>query len=308
MNFFFQDINECNIYGICSHECINTMGSYRCTCASKFNLDTDGRSCRAAGAMEPKLFFASLNMITTVLVRTHSLKEPMQSMNNTNQVVGVCFDGHHLYWTDISVLSESINRAREDGSHFETLLSSGLSLPEDIAVDWITGNLYFTDRLYMHIGVCSNDGQHCVSLVNQDVHLPRALALYPQEGRMYWTDWGDNPMIAVSNMDGTEATALVTKDIKWPNGLTLDWPNKRLYWVDAKLKKIESVDLNGNNRKLVLYKAARHPYSIAVFENNIYWSDWDSRSIQTCDKFTCKKRSTVVQDRLIYGKILFNSF
>lgn len=277
------------------------MGSYRCTCVEKFMLDSDERTCRAIGAAEPKLFFATLHMIATVLLRTHSLSTPMQSINHTNQVVGVSYDGDYLYWTDISVLHESINKARDDGSRFETLFSSGLSLPEDIAVDWVTGNLYFTDRLFMHIGVCSNSGKHCVSLINEDIHLPRSIQLLPHEGLMYWTDWGDKPMIAVSNMDGKNARPLVTENIKWPNGLALDWPSNRLYWVDAKLKTIESIDFNGNNRKVVLAKVTKHPYGIAVFENNIYWSDWNSQSIQTCDKFTCKKRTTLVQDRIIYG-------
>lgn len=35
------------------------------------------------------------------------------------QVVGVAFDGHHIYWTDIQFENEAIIRADEDGSSQE---------------------------------------------------------------------------------------------------------------------------------------------------------------------------------------------
>lgn len=95
----------------------------------------------------------------------------------------------------------------------QTLLTTGLSLPEDIAVDWITGNLYFSDAMYMHIAVCSNDGKHCTSLITENVERPRSIALYPQEGRMYWSEWGNEPMIAVSQMDGSFAGMASISDL-----------------------------------------------------------------------------------------------
>jgi hypothetical protein len=119
---------------------------------------------------------------------------------------------------------------------------------------------------------------------------------------MYWTDWGDTPMIGVAAMDGTEVKPFVTDDIHWPNGLTLDWPNQRLYWLDAKTRKMESIQLNGKNRKTVLADVLKHPYGIAVFEDRIYWSDWETKSIQSCNKFSGKDREIVAKDRKVYGR------
>lgn len=55
-----QDINEClNRNGGCSGECINTAGSYYCTCSGDLVLASDERTCVSAElrchAMEPPL-------------------------------------------------------------------------------------------------------------------------------------------------------------------------------------------------------------------------------------------------------------
>lgn len=218
-------------------------------------------------------------------------------------VVGISSDGHYVYWTDLYKQQEKIMRSLEDGSKEETLVMAGIRSVEDIAVDWMTMNLYFTDGSYKHIAVCTNEGHHCKTLIQSDDDSnPRGIALYPQQGSMYWTDWGARPMIGVSNMDGSDWKTLITHDIFWPNGIALDWPNGRLYWVDAKLDRIESVNFLGSDRRIVLEKLSKHPYGLAIFGSNIYWSDWSSKSIQTCDKFTGKQRSTLVADRMIYGK------
>lgn len=40
------DINECGINnGNCSHECINTFGSYKCVCRDGYSLANDNKSC-----------------------------------------------------------------------------------------------------------------------------------------------------------------------------------------------------------------------------------------------------------------------
>ncbi|XP_011376157.1 fibulin-7 isoform X2 [Pteropus vampyrus] len=46
-----QDVNECELYGqegrprLCMHACVNTPGSYRCTCPSGYRTLPDGKSC-----------------------------------------------------------------------------------------------------------------------------------------------------------------------------------------------------------------------------------------------------------------------
>lgn len=125
---------------------------------------------------------------------------------------------------------------------------------------------------------------------------------------MYWSDWGKRPEIARASMDGTMDTSFVSTDIHWPNGLAIDFPNQRLYWTDAKLSSLESIRLDGTDRRVVLEGIAKHPYAIAVFENRIYWSDWATHSIQSCDKFTGKNHHTLIKEKkdFIYGISIYH--
>jgi len=42
-----DDLDECLLYGgeLCQHLCINTVGSYKCSCFPEFTLQEDGTSC-----------------------------------------------------------------------------------------------------------------------------------------------------------------------------------------------------------------------------------------------------------------------
>ncbi|KYB26208.1 vitellogenin receptor isoform X1 [Tribolium castaneum] len=299
-----QDINECEIYGICDQKCKNTPGSFECYCEDNYNLQEDKKSCKAHFG-EALMFFSSKDQIRAYLLRSE-LYFPVAK--NLNQVVGVDFDGLYVYWTDILSEHESIVRSLKDGEQKELLVTAGLGAPEDLHVDYITRNIYFTDAERQHIGVCTNDGSYCTVLVTKDVQKPRAIVLNSLEGEMYWTDWGHKPHIARALMDGTNGSSFISSDIHWPNGLTIDYPNSRLYWTDAKLMTLESIRLDGTDRRIVLNEIVKHPYAIAVFENRLYWSDWSTHSIQSCDKFTGKNHHTIIKEQkeYIYGITIYH--
>ncbi len=120
---------------------------------------------------------------------------------------------------------------------------------------------------------------------------------------MYWTDWGQRPMIGRSGMDGSDPTEFVSQNLHWPNGVTVDFSGGRLYWLDARSRKIETVKFDGSDRRLVLDDLNLQPFSIAVFENRLYWSNMIGNEIQSCNKFTGHDRKTVAREPVnrIYG-------
>lgn len=68
-----------------------------------------------------------------------------------------------------------------------------------------------------------------------------------------WTSY-DRPMTEIyrSNTMGTNITAIVHRDLGIVLALTIDYTRSRLYWSDTFHKNIESSNLDGSNRIIVL--------------------------------------------------------
>lgn len=160
------------------------------------------------------------------------------------------------------------------------VVSTGLLTTEGIAVDWINKNLYWIDSKLDAIEVVKIDGSDRKSLITGDMGNPRSLALDPTVGYMFWTDWdSDVPRIERATMTGEDRIVLKLIDYlhgAWPNGITLDYVVKRIYWTDAKSHSIHTVLYDGTDHRVVVQSEAfiSHPFGIALFENNVYWTDW----------------------------------
>lgn len=62
---------------------------------------------------------------------------------------------------------------------------------------------------------------------------------------------------------------------------------RRVYWTDAKLKMISSCDYYGRDTRIVIHSHhfLSHPFSLAVFEEKLYWTDWEREGVLTVNKF-----------------------
>jgi hypothetical protein len=67
-------------------------------------------------------------------------------------------------------------------SDYRTLLSSGISTPEGIAVDWLTKLVYFVDSTLDRIDTCTIDGKWRTTIVQGGMANLRALTLDPTVG------------------------------------------------------------------------------------------------------------------------------
>ena len=124
---------------------------------------------------------------------------------------------------------------------------------------------------------------------------PRAIALHYPAGLLFWSDWGHNARIERADMDGEHRAAVVTEGLTWPNGLSIDLFADRIYWNDAKRKLIESADLTGNERRVIVEKV-EHPYGLAVVGDFVYWSDWHERALLRAKKSDGKNRKVVLEN------------
>ena len=104
---------------------------------------------------------------------------------------------------------------------------------------------------------------------------------------MFWTDWGSTPKIERASLAGLNRTVLVNLSASaqnWPNAIFVDYTEDRIYWIDAWIDAIDSTDLNGNNRRLItnLIRPSynMHPFDFTVYDDVLYWSDWNTDSIE----------------------------
>lgn len=89
---------------------------------------------------------------------------------------------------------------------------------------------------------------------------------------------------------------LISDGLGWPNGLTIDRPAGRLYWNDGKCKTIESSDLSGQDRRVVVTDVP-HPYGLVIVGTHVYWTDWQTKALHRADKIKGTE-STIIRGKL----------
>jgi hypothetical protein len=63
--------------------------------------------------------------------------------NNLDHVVGVSYDGLHIYWTHLMSGEEAIMRSREDGSHIEAVVDAGKYVALETSCYFLTEVAFF---------------------------------------------------------------------------------------------------------------------------------------------------------------------
>lgn len=290
------DINECLEEGACSQQCSNNEGGYECFCKNGYELIN--KTCRAEG-VDPLLIFTTLKEMRGMYVRKGNYFLIHSAINKAS-AVDVDPRMKEIYWIEISNQS-SVYSSNITGGSIKTVLTHGLLVPEDIALDYVANNLYLTDSRLQQVMACKVDGTMCTVLHDTNVEKPRSIVLDPAERMMYWSDWGEEAHgIYRSGMEGSHRISLVSTGIGWPNGIAIDHSINRLYWADAKLSTIECITLDGNSRKVILSKPSFHPYSLAVFEDALYWTDWGTFSLESCDKFTGQEVTLLAREQNVH--------
>uniref|UniRef100_A0A3Q4HZ43 Low density lipoprotein receptor-related protein 1Aa n=1 Tax=Neolamprologus brichardi TaxID=32507 RepID=A0A3Q4HZ43_NEOBR len=299
-----QDKNECKEFGVCSHICNNTKGSYKCSCHKYFSRMND--TCKA-DTQRQVLYIADDNEIRSLdpsMPNWHYEQIFQGDANVRIDAMDLHVKTNRIYWTnwhtgrissyDLPSSSSSPNSnnnrdRRQSDSRITSLEIPDLKMPRGIAVDWVAGNLYWTDSGRDVIEVAQiSGGRHRKTLISGMIDEPHAIVVDPQRGKMYWADWGNHPKIETAAMDGTMRETLVEENIQWPTGLAVDYFNERLYWADAKLSVICSVKLNGSDAIVAvnsIKNKLHQPFSIDVFEDYIYGVTYINNYVFRVNKF-----------------------
>lgn len=284
--------NKCGVRnGGCSHLCLPHPTGFSCACPTGIQLKRDEQTCDSSP--ETYLLFSSRASIRRISLDTSDHTDVHIPVPELNNVISLDYDSvdGKIYYTDVFL--DVIRRSDLNGSNMETVIGQGLKTTDGLAVDWVARNLYWTDTGRNTVEVARLDGSSRKVLINNSLDEPRAIAVFPKKGYLFWTDWGHIAKIERANLDGSERKILINTDLGWPNGLTLDYDTRRIYWVDAHLDRIESCDLNGKLRQ-VLVSQVSHPFALTQQDRWIYWTDWQTKSIQRVDKYSGRNKETVL--------------
>ncbi|XP_063968254.1 low-density lipoprotein receptor-related protein 2-like isoform X2 [Lytechinus pictus] len=178
-----------------------------------------------------------------------------------------------IYWADSR--DGSISSAYLDGTNQQKIVTE-LGTPDGLFFDVQTKMIYWTDVGLSNLGSMYSNGTGRRELLT-NLDKPRAIIIVSINRMIYWTDWGDIPKIELCDLNGENRQVVIGNELGWPNGLSYDRIDSRLFWCDALLDKIESSDLYGNDRKLLLdiSHGVLHPFDIIFHHGVVMWTDWN---------------------------------
>ncbi|XP_056591842.1 low-density lipoprotein receptor-related protein 1B isoform X1 [Triplophysa dalaica] len=155
------------------------------------------------------------------------------------------------------------------------VLYSGQPGVRSLAVDWLTGQLFWTSVTQKAIFTGSTDGSSACVVISKDTD-PGDVVLSPVESFIFWINRGTSEEITIERtaMDGLNRTTLIFVTAQIPKGLTLDVAARRLYWISEFKMSIESIRTDGSGSYTFwnIFQGSS-ALSLAVFNGWFYWAD-----------------------------------
>ncbi|GFY36950.1 low-density lipoprotein receptor-related protein 2, partial [Trichonephila inaurata madagascariensis] len=191
-----------------------------------------------------------------------------------------------IFWSDWK--DGTINSYTLNGNKRDILMTSSIR-PLFLRWDWIARNIYYTDDL-ANIAACSRDGKYCdIVIPKVDINI-NSFDLAPRSGVMFWSVWGtthrrNTGVIERAELDGSHRVQIVKERLLMAPICTVDHIMEMIYWIDTKINVMECADFHGLKRRAVVSEGLYHPFSMAMFEDYVYWADWGTDSFIRCDKF-----------------------
>ena len=293
--------NDCGDFSdemFCQNKSKPIKPSEKKICSSGYILPPGSSHCKAQSSIQPKILFSNRYYIRMVDLLGNS---EIFAKNQSNAVaLDFDYESKCAFWSDVTAHGSSLRKLCKVGEESKILNLATLQNPDGLAVDWVGRNLYWCDKGSDTIEVSDLDGKFRKILIHEGLQEPRSLAVDPLEGYLYWSDWGDKPHIGRSHLDGTNPTVIISKNLGWPNAITIAFDTKELFFGDAREDYIAYSNLDGTNIRRVVSQSQNpginlhHIFALTVFEDYIYWTDWETKSIERCNKYTGEDHETIL--------------
>ena len=108
---------------------------------------------------------------------------------------------------------------------------------------------------------------------------------------IFWVDMVKRPRLERSSMDGIHEETLFKMNFLNSGHLAIDFEFDRLYWADGTLKTIESSDLSGGQRKILVATNIKRLGGMVVLDQHLYWMEKNRRIVNRVEKTTGKKET-----------------
>ncbi|KAG8181261.1 hypothetical protein JTE90_018780, partial [Oedothorax gibbosus] len=280
-----EDINECEMPGSCSHFCNNTKGGFKCSCADGYFLEHDHKRCKADGGAASFVYLLP-DQIRGIDLGTRSTRVYVK--NDGADMRGMDYDAEEglFFWSDWK--EGTINSYIPNTNKQDVILTTSVR-PLYLRWNWIAKNIYYTDDEGSIVS-CSRDGKYCTTAIQNIATHINSFEISPTTGLMFWSLWElvlhrGSGVIERAELDGSHRVVIVSDRIIWPTAVTVDHILNMLYWTDANLNVMECTDFHGLKRRTVVAEDLFYPFSMTLFEDFVYWSDWGTDSFIRCDKF-----------------------
>ncbi|XP_054269003.1 low-density lipoprotein receptor-related protein 4 [Macrosteles quadrilineatus] len=283
--------NACGVdNGGCSHLCLRSPTGYTCACPTGVLMSVDGSTCQT----QPRayLLLVTKNSLARVSFDTDDRVDVTLPVTGISNAFAVDFHWNKslIFYSDVDLhVIRSVDMLNL--SRTADVISTNLTAPYGLAVDWLADNIYWTDYGLRTLQVARLDGSCRKTVVGTDLNEPRSVAVFPQRGFLFWTDLGEEPRIERSMMDGSKREVIVKDDLGFPQGLIIDAQERKLFWADAVRDCIEIANLNGKDRRK-LFPLENHPFGLAQYGDHIYWTSLLKKTVERAEKLTGRRRTT----------------
>uniref|UniRef100_A0A8C8DU13 Very low density lipoprotein receptor n=1 Tax=Oryzias sinensis TaxID=183150 RepID=A0A8C8DU13_9TELE len=306
------NVNECLLNnGGCSHICKDMVIGFECDCTPGLQL-IDHKTCggkepcliftnrrdvrrlglerkeytqivkqqRNAVALDADfnqqtIFWADLGqraIFSAVLDKRGDVGTHKTVIENVQTPVGIAVDWiyRNFYWTDLG--TKTISVSNFNGTKQKVLFNQGLKEPASIAVDPLSGFLYWSD--WGEPAKIEKSGMNGVDrqvLVETDIQWPNGITLDLIKGRLYWVDSKLHMLCSVDlNGDNRKKVLQSPEYLAHPFALTVF--EDRVFWTDGENQAIYGANKFSGSDVVTLASNLNDPQDIIVYHELIQLS------------------------------------
>ncbi|KFB48301.1 hypothetical protein ZHAS_00016280 [Anopheles sinensis] len=176
-----------------------------------------------------------------------------------------CSNGR-VYW--INYPNNEFWSSNYDGTDMKRLNEVGI-YANDVAVDWISRRLYWSDIQKDAVFVANLDNPDLRSVLMSNLKGPTSITVDPYREKLYWIEgpWSSYEIVS-SNLDGTERQILTRwPDIRFPKSIKVSRITGELCYTE--LGRIDCIDTKGKKTRTV-GSDLLYPHTLAVTDDSFY--------------------------------------